>query len=90
MVAEVTACAYCGKAPGRTTDHLIKRAAARRRVEAARERENARYKVKCCHPCNVAIYTLCRVPESHVHLIPELEALTACAYRTWNGDPRTL
>lgn len=83
-------CAYCGRGGRMTTDHLIKRSQARRSINAARERENPRYKVPACAACNQAVYTRLRVPVSHAHLIPELEALTGGKYDTWDGTPEGL
>lgn len=73
-----------------TIDHLIKRGQARRNINAARERENPRYKVPACSACNTTLWVRTRVPVSHAHLIPELEALTGGRYSTWDGSAEGL
>lgn len=73
-----------------TIDHLITRAAARRTKAAALLRDDPQYIVACCLDHNVAKGTLLRVPESHGHLIDELEALTLSTYAVWDGQARTL
>ena len=81
--------AYC---QGRATqvDHLIPRNAARRRHTADQARELAKYKVPACMPCNIAKGPLLRVPRSHAHLIPELEALTGNVYGVFDGKLKSL
>ena len=86
----MSACAYCLKARGTTTDHFIKKNQVARNPRLKGERENPRYKVRACSDCNLLIYTRLRVPESHAHLIAELEALTSGKYATFSGDPSDL
>jgi hypothetical protein len=83
-------CAYCKKRRAVQTDHFVKRAQARRRVEAARERENPRYKAPACRSCNEAIGTRCFVPPGFEDRIPELEALTFSRYAVYDGAAETL
>jgi hypothetical protein len=83
-------CAYCNRNRAVQTDHLINKNQARRRIEAARERENPRFKVPSCFECNVAKYTLCLVPASHADVVRELEEITGSVYRVWFGDPEVL
>ena len=83
-------CEYCREHRPLTIDHLITTAQKRRSIAAARERENPRYKVLACHSCNVAKGTRLRVPESHAHLIPELQALTHGVYAVWDGSVEAL
>lgn len=82
-------CAYCG-APATEPDHLISRNQTRGNMAAARCRDLPRYIVPSCHACNMAKYTLHRVPESMGHLIPEIEAITGNRYEVWDGDSATL
>ena len=82
-------CAYCGQRAVHK-DHLIKRAAARRRAEAAYHRKDGDLIVAACMTCNVSIGTRCFVPPSHAHRIPELEAWTMQRYAVFDGDPATL
>ena len=79
-------CAYCGEQPGRTRDHLIKRAAARRRPEAAFHRRDGDLIVWACWACNVAIGTRCFVPESHADRIADLERWTGQRYAVWSRE----
>ena len=83
-------CAYCLTRRAVQTDHMIKKAQARRSARAQNERENPRFKVRVCHECNMAVYTRNRVPVSHAHLIPELEAITGGVYATYDGNPESL
>lgn len=80
------ACAYCNDRRGHQTDHLITSNQARRNLNAARERENPRFKVRCCHQCNMAKGTLLLAPASHADIIEELEQITKNEYRVWDGD----
>ena len=84
-------CAYCQGRNGRAVqrDHFIKRRHLNR-VSAAIERENPKYQVACCRFDNEAVGTRCFVPPSHVHLIPELMAMTGSVYGVYDGDPATL
>lgn len=84
------ACAYCHQRRGHQTDHLITKSQARRSPAAQRERENPKYKVPCCRFCNEAKGTRSRVPESHAHLIPELERITFNKYATFDGSAESL
>lgn len=86
----MSACAYCGKARGHTTDHLITRAQARRNPKAAYHRNDARFKVRSCLGCNVAKGTRLRVPPSHADVIAELEEITHGKYAVWSGDAEGL
>lgn len=79
-------CAYCGVREGHQTDHLVTKNQARRRHTAASARNDPRFKVACCSFCNQAKGTRLRVPRSHAHLIPELEALTGGVYAVFSGD----
>lgn len=82
-------CAYC-RGQASQTDHLITRNQARRRHTAAQARDLAKYKVPSCMPCNIAKGCLLRVPKSHAHLIPELEALTGGVYAVFDGTAASL
>ena len=83
-------CAYCGIRRGVQWDHLITRNQARRAVNAARWREDPKYKVRSCMECNIAKGPRLRVPESMAHLIPELEAITDGKYATYDGTAEDL
>jgi len=83
-------CAYCQWREGHQTDHLITKNQARRRHTAASARNDPRFKVPCCSFCNQAKGTRLRVPGSHAHLIPELEALTGGVYAVWDGSLEAL
>ncbi len=82
-------CAYCRKARGATTDHLITKNQARRLPRAAAMREEPRFKVDACHSCNVAKYTLLRVPVGYPHK-DELEDVTGCIYGWFDGSVESL
>ena len=83
-------CAYCTEKPAVHRDHLITKNQARRRPLAAVARNDPKYIVRSCADCNWIKGLRLFVPESHAHLIPELEALTMGRYRVWTGDAETL
>lgn len=86
---EYEACAYCRKSRGATTDHLITKNQARRMPRAQANREEPRFKVKACSACNIAKYTLLRVPVGYPHK-SELEEITGCTYGWYDGTPESL
>ena len=83
-------CDYCGLQRGHTKDHLITRNQARRNPKAAYHRKDAKFIVRACLRCNVNKGTSLRVPPSHEHLIPELEAITGGVYAIYDGTSATL
>ena len=83
-------CAYCDDRRAVNTDHLITRNQARRRPSAQAARNRPEFKVRACFECNQAKGCLLLVPESHAHLIDELEGLTMGKYRTWDGSLKAL
>lgn len=83
-------CAYCQRREGHQTDHLITKNQARRRIRADVLRRDPCYQVPACRECNEAKGTRLRVPESHAHLIPELEAITGGVYAVWDGSLEAL
>ena len=83
-------CAYCGIRRGNTTDHFIKKNQVARNWRLRVWREHPAYKVRACTECNLAVYTRLRVPVSHAHLIPELEARTNGKYATYDGTAEDL
>ena len=81
---EYQACAYCSKERGNTKQHLITRNQARRNLNAARHRSEARFIIPCCLGCNVRLGTRLRVPEGYPHTTA-LEAITGDKYGVWDG-----
>lgn len=90
MPKELGHCLYCLDARATNIDHLISKNQARRRPNAKRERDNPRFKVPSCHPCNVAKGTRYRVPVTHQGLIAELERITGNVYATFDGSAEDL
>lgn len=82
-------CTYCLKERGSHTDHLITRNQARRNLNAARHRQDARFKVKSCPTCNWRKGTRLRVPVGYA-FTAELEALTGDRYAEFDGTPESL
>lgn len=83
-------CAYCKKRRAVQTDHLVTKNQARRRIVAQASREDPRFKVRACRECNEGKATRLLVPQSHAHLISELQELTMGAYRVWDGSAEGL
>lgn len=76
-------CAYCLTARAVHTDHIVS-GADRRRYRIAKN--DARFHVPACGPCNWRKLTSRLLPASHEHLIPELNALmTGVRWRVWDG-----
>lgn len=81
-------CAYCRSETARNTDHLITRSQARRSLNAARARNEPKFKVPACFACNVRKATRLYVPMGYEHKA-ELERVTGAVYREWDGDPKS-
>lgn len=82
---EYQPCIYCGLELGRTKQHLITRAVARRSPKAAAAREDARFVLPCCLSCNVRVGTSLRVPVGYRYK-RELEEITGCRYGVFDGE----
>lgn len=78
------ACAYCRVKRGHTKQHLITRNQARRNLNAARARSEARFIIPACLDCNVRVGTRLRVPSGYKHTAA-LEAITGDKYGVWDG-----
>lgn len=83
-------CAYCRSARAVQTDHLITKNQARRSINAAKQRENPRFKVPACRNCNEGKATRLLVPQSHADVIETLERITMGSYRVWDGSAEAL
>lgn len=81
---EYQACSYCKEKRGHTRQHLITRNQARRNINAARHRSEARFIIPCCLDCNVRLGTRLRVPVGYTHKAA-LEAITGDVYGEWAG-----
>lgn len=82
---EYQPCAYCGRELGRTKQHLITRAVARRSPKAAAMRDDARFVLPCCLSCNVRVGTSLRVPPGY-RFKAALEEITGCKYGVFDGE----
>jgi hypothetical protein len=70
---------------GRTKQHLITKAVARRSIQAAQHRDDDRFVLPCCLSCNVRVGTSLRVPVGY-RFKRELEEITGCRYGVFDGD----
>jgi 5-methylcytosine-specific restriction endonuclease McrA len=78
-------CAYCGKAPGTTQDHVVPKSFYRRKRIAVPAALSGT--VPCCPPCNLLKVTRRLIPRTWRHLIPLLtETFPGTPWRVWTGD----
>lgn len=67
-------CGYCGVARAIHRDHIVSKAD---RDRYKIDKDDVRFHVAACGPCNWTKSTRRLVPPSHAHLVDELNALMA-------------
>lgn len=79
----MTPCAYCGKAPGVTSDHVVPKSYHRR----AELPKKLRGTVRACMTCNLLKGQRRLVPPSWAKRANELNQITGgTPWRVWNGS----